>query len=296
METVDEEVTAATINFMEKAVKDGKPFFIWWNSTRMHIFTHLKPESANKTGYGIYADGMVETDGMVGELLAKLKELGLEENTIVIYTTDNGAEAFTWPDGGTTMFRGEKNTNWEGGYRVPFVIRWPGLVKPGSVINDIGSHEDLMTTLLAAAGDPTVKEDLLTGKKVGNKTYKVHLDGYNLIPALKGEEAWPRREFLYRTDDGNEAALRYRDWKFTFLRQDAVGIDVWSEPFVELRVPLMCNLRMDPFERAEDEAGGYSKLKTVLEGGMRSLGKVDEAGFYEFSISQVHPNIFRPLI
>jgi len=188
METVDEEVTAAAISFMEKAVNDDKPFFIWWNSTRMHIFTHLKPESANKTGYGIYADGMVETDGMFGEELAKLKELGIEDNIIVIYTTDNGAECFTWPDGGTTMFRGEKNTNWEGGYRDPFVMRWPGVVKPSSVINDIGSHEDLMTTLLAAAGDPNVKEDLLTGKKAGNRTYKVHLDGYNLIPALKQVE------------------------------------------------------------------------------------------------------------
>ena len=204
METVDEEVTAAAISFMEKAVSDDKPFFIWWNSTSMHIFTHLKPESANKTGYGIYADGMVETDGMFGEELAKLKELGIEDNIIVIYTTDNGAECFTWPDGGTTMFRGEKNTNWEGGYRDPFVMRWPGVVKPSSVINDIGSHEDLMTTLLAAAGDPNVKEDLLTGKKAGNRTYKVHLDGYNLIPALK------QVELPYLITTGHPTNLRLR--------------------------------------------------------------------------------------
>jgi arylsulfatase len=259
METVDEEVTAATISFMEKAVKDGKPFFIWWNSTRMHIFTHLKPSSANKTGYGIYADGMVEHDGMVGELLAKLKELGVEENTIVIYTTDNGAEFFTWPDGGTTMFRGEKNTNWEGGYRVPFVMRWPGVVKPGTVINEIGAHEDIMETLLAAAGNPNVKEELLTGKKVGSKSFKVHLDGYNLLPALKGESTWPRKEFMYWNDDGGLAAMRFVDWKFTFLRQDATGMNVWSEPFVEPRVPIITNIRMDPFERASDEGMGYEQ-------------------------------------
>ena len=257
METVDEEVNAATISFMEKAVKDNKPFFIWWNSSRMHIFTHLKSSSANKTGYGVYADGMVEHDAMVGELLSKLKELGIEENTIVIYTTDNGAEFFTWPDGGTTMFRGEKNTNWEGGYRVPCVIRWPGIIKPGTVINEIGSHEDIMETLLAAAGNPNVKEELLTGKKVGNKTFKVHLDGYNLLPALKGESDWPRKEFMYWTDDGNLAAMRYGDWKFTFMKQQAIGWSVWQEPFVELRIPVLTNLRMDPFERAEIEGMGY---------------------------------------
>ena len=187
METVDEEVTTAALAFMDKAVKDGKPFFVWWNSTRMHIFTHLKPSSEGKTGLGIYADGMVEHDAMVGQLLAKLKELGVEDNTIVMYSTDNGAETFTWPDGGTTMFRGEKNTNWEGGYRVPTVIRWPGVIKPGTVINDTGAHEDMMTTLLAAAGDPNVKDELLKGKAVGGMTYKVHLDGYDLGPALRGK-------------------------------------------------------------------------------------------------------------
>ena len=152
---------------MDNAHKSGKPFFVWWNSTRMHIFTHLKPASVGKTGLGIYPDGMVEHDGMVGQLLAKLKELGLEENTIVMYSTDNGAESMSWPDGGTTMFRGEKNTNWEGGYRVPTLIRWPGVIKPGTIINDIGSHEDMLPTLLAAAGDATVKEDLRKGRKVG---------------------------------------------------------------------------------------------------------------------------------
>jgi arylsulfatase A-like enzyme len=230
-----------------------------WNSTRMHVFTHLKPASVGKTGLGIYADGMVEHDGMVGQLLAKLKELGIEENTIVMYSTDNGAEAFTWPDGGTTMFRGEKNTQWEGGFRVPTAIRWPGVIKPGTLVNDIAAHEDMIPTLLAAAGDTTVKEDLLKGKKVGDTTYKVHLDGYNLIPALKGEGEWPRKEFIYWTDDGSVAALRYNNWKLSFLRQDATGLRVWSEPFVELRMPLVENLRMDPFERAADEGMGYQQ-------------------------------------
>jgi arylsulfatase A-like enzyme len=259
METVDEEITAGALKFMDKAHKDGKPFFVWWNSTRMHVFTHLKSASVGKTGLGIYADGMVEHDGMVGQLLDKLKELGIEDNTIVMYSTDNGAESFTWPDGGTTMFRGEKNTQWEGGFRVPAAIRWPGVIKPGTLINDIAAHEDMIPTLLAAAGDSTVKEDLLKGKKVGDTTFKVHLDGYNLIPALKGMSEWPRKEFLYWTDDGNVAALRYNNWKISFLRQDAIGLKVWSEPFVELRLPLVENLRMDPFERAADEGMDYQR-------------------------------------
>ena len=259
METVDDEVTTAALGFMDKAHQDGKPFFVWWNSTRMHIFTHLKPESDGKTGLGVYADGMVEHDGHVGQLLDKLKELGIEDNTIVMYSTDNGAEAFTWPDGGTTMFRGEKNTNWEGGYRVPTVIRWPGVIKPGTVINDIVAHEDMLPTLLAAAGDTKVKEDLLQGKMVGDTTFKVHLDGYDLLPALKGKAPWPRHEFLYWTDDGSVAALRYDNLKITFLKQNAHGLHVWLQPFEELRAPMVTNLRMDPFERAEYEAMGYDR-------------------------------------
>jgi arylsulfatase len=176
-----------------------------------------------------------------------------------MYSTDNGAEVFTWPDGGTTIFRGEKNTQWEGGFRVPAAIRWPGVIKPGTLINDIAAHEDMIPTLLAAAGDTTVKEDLLKGKKVGDQTFKVHLDGYNLLPVLKGEGAWPRKEFIYWTDDGSVAALRYNNWKISFLRQDAIGLKVWSEPFVEVRLPLVENLRMDPFERAADEGMGYQQ-------------------------------------
>jgi arylsulfatase len=226
----------------------------------MHIFTHLKAESEGKTGLGVYADGMVEHDGHVGRVLAKLDELGLADNTIVMYSTDNGAETFTWPDGGTTMFRGEKNTNWEGGYRVPTMIRWPGVIKPGTVVNDIGAHEDMLTTFLGAAGDTTVKADLLKGRKVGKMKYKVHLDGYDLGPALRGEAAWPRHEFIYWTDDGSVAALRYDNWKITFLKQEAEGLKVWQEPFTQLRAPLITNLRMDPFERAEEEnAIGYQR-------------------------------------
>jgi len=249
METIDEEVNAKALDFMERAKKADKPFFIWWNSTRMHIWTRLKAESQGKTGLGIYADGLVEHDGHVGVVLAKLKELGL----------DNGAEAFTWPDGGTTMFRGEKNTQWEGGYRVPAMIKWPGVIKPGTVINDIASHEDMLPTLLAAAGDTTVKQDLLKGRNVGNMAYKVYIDGYNLMPALKGEGEWPRKEFLYWTDDGSVAALRYNNWKVTFLKQNAHGMHVWQQPFEELRAPMLTNLRMDPFELAHDIGMDYNR-------------------------------------
>ncbi len=259
METFDEEVNEKAMDFLKRAKESDKPFFLWWNSTKMHIFTHLKEGVAGKTGLGIYADGMVEHDRQVGLMLAKLKELGLDENTIVMYSTDNGAEAFTWPDGGTTMFRGEKNTQWEGGYRVPCVMRWPGVLQPGTIINDIGAHEDMMTTLLAAAGDATAKEDLLKGRRVGSASYKVHLDGYNLLPALKGEGAWPRKEFIYWTDDGDVAALRHENWKITFMKQNAHGMHVWQQPFERLRAPMVTNLRMDPFELAQDIGMDYQR-------------------------------------
>ena len=261
METVDDEVTAGAIGFMDKAVKAHKPFFVWWNSSRMHIFTHLKQGSEGKTGLGIYADGMVEHDGHVGQLLAELKELGVDNNTIVMYSSDNGAETLTWPDGGTTIFRGEKATNWEGAFRVPTFIRWPGVIKPGTIINDLGAHEDMMPTVLAAAGDSSLKEDLLKGRTIGDMTYKVHLDGYNLLPFFKGEvKESPRNEFVYWTDDGSVAALRYRNYKVTFLKQNEVGLRVWQHPFEELRAPLLTNLRMDPFEAAEEEdTMGYQR-------------------------------------
>jgi arylsulfatase len=262
MQTVDDEVTAATLGFIDRAHKEGKPFFVWWNSTRMHIWTHLKKESEGKTGLGVYADGMVEHDGHVGQLLAKLDELGIADDTIVIYSTDNGAECMTWPDGGSTPFRGEKNTNWEGGYRVPCLIRWPSVIKPGTVSNGIFAHEDVLPTLLTAAGAPNIRERLMEGHQAGGKKFTVHLDGYDLLPLLKGEaKESPRKDFLYWSDDGNLVALRYNDWKIVFLEQRAHGLDVWQEPFVELRFPKLINLRMDPFERAEHEATGYSQWR-----------------------------------
>ncbi len=258
METVDDETLVAALDFMDAAYEQEKPFFVWWNSTRMHVFTHLKEESDGVTGYGIYADGMAEHDGHVGQLLDKLDELGISDNTIVMYSTDNGAETFTWPDGGTTMFRGVKNTNWEGGFRVPTMIRWPGVTEPGTVINEIGAHNDMFTTFAGAVGQTEIKDQLFEGLTIGDSEYKVHLDGYDLGPALRGEAAWPRQEFLYWTDDGSVAALRYGDWKINFLIQEAHGFDVWSEPFKVLRFPELTNLRMDPFERAKkEEAMGY---------------------------------------
>jgi arylsulfatase A-like enzyme len=194
---------------------------------------------------------MVEHDGHVGQVLAKLKELGLDENTIVMYSTDNGAETFTWPDGGTTMFRGEKNTQWEGGYRVPTLIKWPGVIKPGTIVNDIGAHEDMLPRWSPPPATRPSRKTCSRAARSAKNTYKVHLDGYDLGPALKGEAEWPRKEFIYWTDDGSVAALRYDNWKITFLEQEAEGLNVWQKPFTELRAPKLTNLRMDPFERAE---------------------------------------------
>jgi arylsulfatase A-like enzyme len=261
METIDEEVTAHALRFMTDAKKADKPFFVWWNSTRMHIWTRLKAESEGKTGLGIYPDGMVEHDGHVGQLLDKLKELGIDQNTIVMYSTDNGAEVFTWPDGGATPFRGEKNTNWEGGFRVPSAIRWPGVIQPGTVLNDIVAHEDMLPTLVAAAGEPEIKEKLLKGHKVGKQTFKVHLDGYNQMDYLTGRGADPRREFFYFNDDGSLVALRFKQWKLVFAEQRAHGFDVWQDPFVTLRVPKLFNVRSDPFETADYEAMDYDRWR-----------------------------------
>jgi arylsulfatase A-like enzyme len=251
METVDGEFLDASMKFMDAAVKDNKPFFCWFNSTRMHIFTHLKKESQGVTGLGVYPDGMVEHDGHVGQLLKKLDDLGIAENTIVMYATDNGAEEFSWPDGGTTPFRGEKDTNWEGAWRVPCMIRWPGVIKPGTVSNDIFSHQDMLPTLLAAAGEPEIAAKLKQGYTAGKKTFKVYIDGFNLLPYWKGEvKENPRPGFLYWSDDGDLMALRYGNWKVHFAEQRAEGFDTWEEPFVHLRVPMLFNLRSDPFENA----------------------------------------------
>ena len=254
METVDEEFTAKTIDFLERAKKADKPFFCWWNATRMHIRTHLKKESAGKTGLGVYPDGMVEHDGQIGQILAKLKELGLDENTIVMYSTDNGAEKAFWPDGGASPFRSEKVTQFEGGFRVPCLISWPGVIKPGTVLNDIFAHEDMLPTILAAAGEPNVKEELLKGKKVGDKTFKVHLDGYDLTDALAGKTPSPRKEFFYFNDRGDLAAVRYNQYKITFKEQRHEGAEAWQEDYSNLSIPKLYNLRADPFEEADHSA------------------------------------------
>ena len=261
METIDEEVTAHALRFMTDATKADKPFFLWWNSTRMHIWTRLKEESEGKTGLGIYPDGMVEHDGHVGQLLDKLEELGIDENTIVMYSTDNGAEVFTWPDGGTTPFRGEKNTNWEGGYRVPAAIRWPGVIEPGTVLNGVVAHEDMIPTLMTAAGEPDITAKLKKGHRVGGKKFKVHLDGYDQTDYFSGNGPDPRKEFFYFNDDGSLVALRYNQWKLVFAEQRAHGFDVWEQPFVTLRLPKLFNLRSDPFETADHEGMDYDRWR-----------------------------------
>jgi arylsulfatase len=243
---------------MERAHKDGKPFFCWFNSTRMHIFTHLRKESQGVTGLGVYPDGMVEHDGHVGRLLAKLDELGIAEDTIVMYSTDNGAECMTWPDGGTTPFRAEKDTNYEGGWRVPCAIRWPGKIEAGAVSNEIFSHTDMLPTLLSAAGEPKIVEKLKAGHKAGRKTFKVHIDGDDLLPYLTGKKKEsPRKGFFYWSDDGDLLAVRVGNWKAHFMEQRGHGLDVWREPFVPLRLPKLFNLRSDPFERGDVDARMY---------------------------------------
>ncbi|TDI46461.1 MAG: arylsulfatase [Acidobacteria bacterium] len=262
METIDEEVIELAENFIDRAHSANQPFFVWFNTTRMHVWTHLKPESVGVTGLGIYPDGMVEHDGHIGRLLDKLDTLGIADNTIVIYSTDNGAEVMSWPDGGTTPFRGEKNTNWEGGYRVPMMVRWPGKIAPGTISNEIISQEDWFPTLLAAAGDDDVKARLKSGTRVGDKTFKVHLDGYNFLPYLTGQsDDSPRKEFLYFSDDGQIVCLRYDRWKLVFAEQRAHGFEVWEEPFVTLRVPRLYDLRTDPFERADHEGMDYTRWR-----------------------------------
>ena len=260
METADEEFLGAALEFMERNAKANKPFFCWLNSTRMHIYTFLKPESKGKTGLGVYADGAVEMDGMVGQALKKLDDLGIADNTIVVWTTDNGAEVFSWPDGGTTPFKGEKNTNWEGGYRVPLVMRWPGVIKPGTEINHITSHEDFVPTLVAAAGEPNVTEKLLTGYEAAGKTFKVHLDGYDMREMLAGGPS-KRQEYFYWTDDGNLAGLRYDRWKMVFLEQREEGLAVWENPLIPLRFPKLIDIKGDPFERAQTDAGEYDRWR-----------------------------------
>ena len=259
MEVVDDETSEAAIDFIKRSVKDGKPFFVWWNGTRMHFRTHVKDELRGISGQDEYADGMVEHDMHVGKLLDILDELGIADNTIVMYGTDNGPHKNTWPDAAVNPFRGEKNTNWEGGWRVPAMVRWPGQIQAGMVSNEIVSGMDWLPTFLAAAGQDDVKEKLLNGYKIGNKTYKVHLDGYNILPYLTGKvDKSPRNEIFYFSDDGDLTALRYNDWKLIFMEQRAAGtLKTWAEPFTPLRIPLMLNLRRDPYEQATITSNTY---------------------------------------
>jgi len=258
METVDTEFLGAAEDFIQRQAKADKPFFCWFNTSRMHIFTHLKKESQGKTGRGIYADGMVEHDAQVGELLKLVDDLGIADNTIVIYTTDNGAEKFSWPDGGTSPFRGEKASTWEGGIRIPFMIRWPGKIAAGKVSNEILSLEDCIPTLMAAAGEPEIKEKLLKGHKTGNTTFKVHLDGYNFLPYLTGKEATgPRDTFFAFVDDGSLGSVRYKDYKFHMSTQNKDGIGSWFFDQENRKAPLIIDLRADPFEVAPEDSSYY---------------------------------------
>jgi arylsulfatase A-like enzyme len=257
MEDIDAELVRRSTDFMDRSVKAGKPFFLWHNSTRMHVWTHLSSKWENKSGFGLYADGMMELDWEVGEILKKIDDLGIADNTIVLFTSDNGAEIFTWPDGGNHPFRGEKGVTYEGGFRVPMLVKWPGVVKPGIIVNDIMAMEDWLPTLVAAAGDPDMKDKLLKGVKVGNKTFKTHLDGYNFMPYFKGEVAeGPRHEFFYFGSGADLMAMRYDAWKVSFK---TIKGNLFNGQVETTTAPIVTNLRMDPWERYQDESMNYGK-------------------------------------
>jgi arylsulfatase A-like enzyme len=261
METIDDDVATRAADFIDRAANAGKPFFVWVNFTHMHFRTHTKPESLGQAGRGQspYHDTMIDHDRNVGTVLDKLDELGLADNTIVMYSTDNGPHMNTWPDAAMTPFRNEKNSNWEGAYRVPALVRWPGKIEPGSVSNEIMSHMDWVPTLMAAVGEPDIKEKLLKGHQATGKTFKVHLDGYNFLPYLTGQaDEGPRKEFFYFSDDGDLTGLRYRNWKVVFAQQRAEGtLNVWSEPYTFTRIPWLFNLRTDPYEKATITSNTY---------------------------------------
>ncbi|TWU01590.1 arylsulfatase [Neorhodopirellula pilleata] len=258
METIDEETLAAAKDFIKRQHSAGKPFFCWWNGTRMHFRTHVKEEHRNK-GNDEYTDGMIEHDMHVGELLDLLDELGIADNTVVQYSTDNGPHYNTWPDAGTTPFRSEKNSNWEGAYRVPCYVRWPGKFKAGTVLNGIVAHEDWLPTFAAIGGSTDIKEQLKSGVTLNGRDYKNHIDGYNQLDYLTGKsDESPRHEFMYINDDGQIVAMRYDAWKAVFLENRGMAFEVWREPFTELRVPLLFNLRRDPFEKAQHNSNTYN--------------------------------------
>jgi len=259
METVDDETITAAKDFIQRSVKAGTPFFVWWNGSRMHFRTHVKAEHRGISGQDEYSDGMVEHDMHVGQLLKLIDDLGLANDTIVQYSTDNGPHYNTWPDAGTTPFRGEKNSNWEGAYRVPAFIRWPGHFPAGTTLNGIVSHEDWLPTFAAAAGDTDVKDRLLKGTTINGRTYKNHIDGYNQLDYLSGKvKESPRNEFWYVNDDGELVAARYKDWKLVWLENRGEAFGVWREPFVQLRIPLLFNLRRDPLEKAQHNSNTYN--------------------------------------
>jgi arylsulfatase len=262
METIDDETSDAAVDYMRRQVAAGKPFFCWMNTTRMHLRTHVKAEHRDQPGLTArteYADGMIEHDGHVGKLLKALDDLGIAKDTIVVYTTDNGPHMNTWPDGAMTPFRSEKNTNWEGAFRVPAMVRWPGHIAPGQVSNEMVSGLDWFPTLVAAAGDPDVKTKLLTGYDSGGQTFKVHLDGYNQLPYLTGQEPnSARKDFIYFNDDGDLVALRYDNWKIVFEEQRSPGtMEIWGEPFTKMRIPKLYDLHADPYERADITSNTY---------------------------------------
>jgi arylsulfatase A-like enzyme len=259
METIDDEVTTRALAFIDKSHQEGKPFFMWYNTTAMHFRTHSAEKHKGKSGgQGVYNDVMVAHDEHIGEMLNKLDELGIADDTIVMYSTDNGPHYNSWPDAGITPFRAEKNTNWEGGWRVPAFVRWPGTIKPGTVLNGVVSHQDWLPTLLAAAGEPNIREKLREGYDADGKTFKVFIDGLNMLPYLSAEvQESPRQSFFYISDDGDVIGIRMGDWKMVLAEQRATRLMCWAEPFVKLRLPKMFHLRRDPFERADENSNTY---------------------------------------
>ena len=258
MEIIDDEVTEHALRFIDDAHKADEPFFLWYNTTAMHFRTHTAKKHEGKSGQGFYNDAMVAHDEHIGEMLDKLDELGIADNTIVMYSTDNGPHYNTWPDAAITPFRAEKNTNWEGGWRVPAFLRWPGKIPAGSVVNGIVSHQDMLPTFLTAAGEPEIKDKLLKGHTIGNKTFKCHIDGFDMLPYLTGKaQESPRESFFYISDDGDVLAIRHKDWKAVLMEQRAKTMACWAEPFVPLRLPKIFHLRRDPFERADENSNTY---------------------------------------